>query len=150
MSLNSGEITGADLSPNANILGTQIADNTIQLRNLTDSTFRIVTTGTASVSLSSFSGSAGNYTVSHSTTDVAHGLSVAPVVIAYITPNGSPPYRLMPYTSMNTTPLWATYSVFVDMTNVTFRIDAMIFGAVSSGDLSGTVRYYILQESSSS
>lgn len=146
MSLSEGQITSTDISPNAGILGTQIADNTIQLRNLADSTFRIVKTDTVTFSKAANSNSAS--------LTVAHGLGYAPAILAYFTV-GSFIYPFgqvgAAITGANSGKITETSGVTVDSTNIYFQVSAPDWAGNGNYTSAETyaVKYYLLQEKAS-
>lgn len=148
MSLQPGEIIGPDLSPNAQILGTQIADNTIQLRNLTDDTFRILSKGQLSVSSA---GAPTNFSF------VAHGLSFAPIVLGFldgvtisgVTTSGSLPLPTYTNLTVDTVGHQVKFATYLQAFSDTTNIYALLFNATGSAVPAITVTYYLLQEAAS-
>jgi hypothetical protein len=151
MSLSSGEITTIDLSPNANIQGTQIADNTIQFRNLAGNVFKVIASNTISLVQSPITGTAGIYTGLFNQATTPHGLSYTPGIQSYLVLGGN--FIPMPYTAINSinssSMAWVTYYIATDATNLYFNYQGNIFGG---GTLAGTTlkaQYYLLQVSAS-
>lgn len=158
MSINPGEIIGSDLSPNANILGTQIADNTILLRNLTDDTFRIVQTGTGTAgAITTTNSSAGTWTTKSVQVPVAHNLGYAPANLVYVDFSGGAGTNLVtiPSTLFGTnTPnsaayFWISYYVVVDATNLYINTTLTVYGAAGGSVTALPFKYYLLQEKAS-
>lgn len=148
MALIPGQIVGADLSPTANILGTQIADKTLLFRNFSEDTFKIVKTGTKTLSGYTVALSAGNYTTGGVTDTVAHNLGFVPAVIAYII-NLTSTYELLPSSTVSgsgTSAIWTNVTVRVDSTNIYIVQSQMNFNQGSTVVGGANVRYYLLQE----
>lgn len=158
MSLEPGQIVGQDLSPNANILGTQIADKTLLFRNFSEDVFKIVSTGTASVTVGS------GDTANDKQTIVAHGLGFTPIVIAFIqnptsdiqnasgeilcpfaiygdTTTGSHPTVLLPMIQY--------YYAGADSTNVYFNVLSSDVTFYLQLQNTFHFKYYLLQETAS-
>lgn len=149
MSISPGEIIGADLSPNANILGTQIADKTLQLRNLSDDTFGIIRSGTLNVTQGAVTGTSGQYVTGVATVSTAHFLPFTPYILSFVSVNGaflSTPYTLISSNGANAA-YWITYRTYTDSTFAYFDIDLLAFGVVNLGSVSVTAKYYLLEES---
>lgn len=148
MSLEPGSITGQDISPNANILGTQIADRTIQLRNLSTDTFGIIKTIPLTLSFTRSSTTFASYVNS-----VAHNQTFTPTIIADIsidsTLTGTPPARQFINSYVLSANIGGVFTAIgqiyctVDSTNVYFQVD---ISTVSSGTYNNSVKIYILQE----
>lgn len=145
-------VTNHDLAPDAGILGTQIADKTIQLRNISDDVFGIVASGTYTLALSNpiikdeiDSGS------------VAHNLGFAPVLMAFVTipstitghPYIAGKLQKLPVIFAGGAFIEAIVDANVDSTNVNFYAVNVWSGALSWGLTSLTFKYYLLQESAS-
>lgn len=158
MTFAQGQLTGTDLSPAAGILGTQIADKTLQFRNFSEDTFKIVRSGTATVTV----GSGDSYTTK--TTTVAHGLGFTPIVLAFIdaqadlfTAGGR---VLTPYTMYESTTtsagtgflnnqvyvVIAYFTATADNTNLYFNIGTSSTTFYSQLQKSWVFTYYMLQE----
>lgn len=155
MSLSPGEITSSDLSPNAGILGTQLADNTIQLRNLTDDTFRIVMSGSIAIpDVSGFTAAAGKFNSSSATTTVAHNLGYVPVALgaSSVTGGGLLPFTFYgPIGVSSGSIFWDYFNINSDATNIYLTHSYIGFGGtggVTFADSTGwnSVKYYLLQE----
>jgi len=154
MSLNPGEITSTDLSPNAQILGTQIADNTIQLRNLTDDTFRVVAVKTGTIpSFTVSNPGAGNFGTNLVSITIPHNLGYVPAILGYATNTAGDYLLSIPWSTNSgsgTTASWTTLYYTVDNTNIYAYFEATAYGntTYSSG---GTwpVKFYLLQERAS-
>lgn len=157
--LQSGQITSTDLSPNAGILGTQIADKTLQFRNFNEDTFKVVNPGgtAATVSLTN-----GSYTaVKTWTTTVAHNQNRTPGFMAFVDLSTLPSLAVstglspVPGIGMTATSGLGTNvflpgyiaDVSVDATNLYFTVSWM-YGALTLGNTYPvSFRYYLLAES---
>lgn len=113
--------------------------------NSSQDVFKIVATGNInSPALSISNPGAGNFANGSATTTVAHGLSFAPLLIAFGL-DGSK-YAQLPYTTY-VAGIWETFYLEVDATNVYFSVQAMVSGTGLS--LPGgfvPAKYYLLQE----
>lgn len=145
MALESGQIIGTDLSPNANILGTQIADKTLQLRNFAAGTFpasvlQITSSGTTSIPS----------TTSLNTVSIAHGLSYQPFLVAFAQSNifGAGQTYLLPHlvTATNSAVTGAfvisvEFGAYTDSSNINFYIRS---AGVSAN---ATITYFLVKAS---
>lgn len=151
MALESGQITGQDLSPSANILGTQIADKTLQFRNFSEDVFKIVKSFTVPLTIT-LDGT-GHYTQS---VQQAHGLTYTPSYQAFINidpslagltsgiaNNGPNPFIIAGVSGVSVT-IWGVCQVSVDSTNINFVVYCAIGGTGST--LSFSTKVYLLQE----
>lgn len=148
MSLEPGQIIGTDLSPTANILGTQIADKTLQFRNFTEAVFKIVSTGSATTPSGSPTTAAGYYAGTLTTT-VAHNLGFVPMVIGAIKIGST--YYMLPTTTVITdgsSYQKAFFRFAVDSTNVYIGKHYNGFGNSVSDSTTYSVVYYLLQQTS--
>lgn len=155
MALEPGQIIGTDLSPNANILGTQIADKTLQFRNFSEDVFKIALKGTTTVPGHTLTGAAGTYTQNQSSITIAHNLGYVPAILMF---NGSSDGAYRPVPSGNVA--WATganYFINIGTTYVIDSVNLNIYNisagyGVASGYPSGyavpavAITYYLLQE----
>lgn len=155
MSIAPGEITTTDLSPNANIQGTQIADKTLQWRNFAGDVLQVIKKGSFNVSSSG---------ATLNTSSVAHGLSFTPVVLGFlnnvtvtsVTTTGSLPLPTWGSANLDTlkaaalnggvaTPdvIFNTYvQILCDNTNVI----GLLLNATGAAVAPLTITYYLLQE----
>lgn len=87
MTFAPGQITGTDLSPNANILGTQIADRTLQFRNFSEDVLKVAETATATIT----GGSVGNGAQHTFTTSITFSgqYSAIPIILAFSSTGGT-------------------------------------------------------------
>lgn len=158
MSLESGQITTSDLSANAGILGNQIADGTIETRNLAaqaiqafqiqnGDVFKIVQSGQISLALPS-----STTTVQ---TNINHNLGFFPAYLIYMTTNPSSGRQYsnlpVPLSTANVSGFvvyaaWI-YAYATDANNITIKIEGVDSTKMTS--LVGTYnfQYFLLQES---
>lgn len=153
MTFAPGQITGTDLSATANILGTQIADKTLQFRNFNEAVFKIIASGTGVAPGFTLS-AAGTNTFSGSGTNsypLPGELNFIPSIIGFVVVIGL--YYLLPYTDVYT--LGASggigtgnYSVSVDSNNVYVTQTFVEYGGSASARVipSTNVKYYLLQQ----
>lgn len=162
MSLDSGEITSQDLSPNAGILGTQIADKTIEARNLADGVIptSAITDGddifiindvlTASFSITPA-------TTGTSTVTITHNLGYVPLVQAFVDITNNQwsagqigtfglPYFLLGTQTVGGVSIFTMLAVVkvqkLNISTITFEVGTQ----GPSQNLAGTITCYFLQE----
>ena len=143
MSLESGQIIQDDISPNAGILGTQIADKTLSLRNLSDDTFGIVASGIHVLTRSA--------NTNTQVDTVAHGLSFIPTIIFNVEQTTTQPgvwYSGAQNVRINYTTgaIGEMPIVTVDATNIIFSTIAPTNNGEYSSSKVFTFKYYLLQE----
>lgn len=119
--------------------------------NSSQDVFKIVGTGTLTGLTASGTGSAGVYTLfgGSGISQVAHGLSFIPSIVAYLNINNGSTYFPLPYTALNNVgagPSWTSYYAYADNTNVYIDTRILVFGAVSVAAAPISVKYYLLQE----
>lgn len=155
MTFSQGNLDHSDLSANAGILGTQIADKSLQLRNLSDDAFGIVLSGTATVTITS--GDTGQTVV----TTIPHNLGFAPASLAYLTVtpgdfDEQTGETLLPYTALyefitGSSPsiemrIMAHFFFTTDSTNAYAQVSVSDVSFFSQLQTTYTFKYYLLQE----
>jgi hypothetical protein len=151
-------ITNTDIAPNAGILGTQIADKTLQLRNLSDDVFGIVD----SLNLTSTSYTTGTSPVGGVALDVhnfsvAHNLDFIPAAVGYILSDDGTSYYELPRTLWGIDGAGVKYvqvvlQLYANTTNITLQVSTFLSGIGSGGSVSANnpafpLKIYLLQES---
>jgi hypothetical protein len=170
MSLSPGSIDTNDLSPNAGILGTQIADNTIQFRNLLQTdVFKVVESGSFSFawSVSGINSSTYNYgyvTAKTTTTNYKiYNSSTPPIVLVYEYDSAAAAFFPVSNNQIITQGIgWtnstnnANYNIFYQLGvyNTNFVLSVVTtgyaIGSYSGAGASSTdsIQYYVLQQNS--
>lgn len=151
-------LTTHDLAPDAGILGTQIADKTLQLRNLSDDVFGIIDSlDVTTTSFTTGSSPVGGVALDVHNFSTAHGLNFIPAVVGYVLADDGTSYYELPRI------LWGidaggikyvqvAYQLYADATNVTVQVTTFLSsigtaGSTSAGVSGFELKLYLLQES---
>jgi len=143
--ISPGSIDTNDLSPNAGILGTQIADNTIQFRNLLSTdVFKIGLKGT--YTFPSF-GNLTHGTSSSTTATIPHNLRLVPIIscssllVAANNPWGIPVYT--PWNTIVTTAYAFPYPIYSITIPDTTTSSNIIYTISAAADVTNLYLYFL-------